>query len=248
VLILRHLFFLRAVFAAYVAIFCLSAQAQTLIAPNCQALQPPSPIGNVPPQDFKLAAQKMVGDLLKSGYRKFGQMDLNSFLGEINQTQVNYYPYLTFYQSDGHERASACWALQNGVRTVNVNQWMWARTDTDMRSVIAVHEFLGPARFNDQNYQVSTAMAILMTNQGKPGIEPEQIPALSRLTRSSLSSGGGIVGVGGGGDWIGSLAKLAFFKSGLDDLQHAKTPEERQAALRSLTSPDADWTVEVQWH
>ena len=241
---------------------CLSSQAQTSIGPQCSSIQPPSPVSNIPVADFKASAKEMVHQLLKKGYRKFGQLDLNEFLQEIEQTNVNYVPALKFNQADGSERSSACWELLRGSRTINVSLWQWARTEPSVRPVIAMHEFVGPAGFNDQDYQLTTAMAVLETDESAGLLEPEQIPALHHLIRSArpsvhahggvaanphASGGGGIVGVGGGGDWLGSMAKLAFIQAGLDDLKHARTPEERREAIQEILEADTGWKVEATW-
>ena len=231
------------------------------IAPQCYQVAPLSYVAALPATDFKASAQQMLSQLLAKGYRHFGQLDLVQFAQSIQSTNIRYVPALKFLQVDGSERASACWDLQNGQRTINVSLWMWARTDSSMRPVIAMHEFLGPAQFNDQDYQLSSAMALLATEESSGLLEPEQIPSLHALKKipslnSSVghlgrqafaSAGGGVIGVGGGGDWVAALAKLVFLKSGLDHLRQARSPSEKQAAIQEILQSQTGWTVEAQW-
>ncbi len=139
---------------------------------------------------------------------------------------------------------------------------MWARTDLKMRSVIALHEFLGPAQFNDQDYQLTSALTLLASDETTGLLEPEQIPVLhglqkipsvnarvGHLGQQALAlNGGGVIGVGGGGDWLAALAKLSFLQAGLTDLKIARSDNERRAAIQRILRDQTEWTVEATWH
>jgi hypothetical protein len=236
-----------------VTLFLLSGVAHAQNVSHCEAMQPPP--GGMPllpvTGDFKVEARAIISRLLDKGYRAFGELDLNAFARDMDIVQIAYVPYLRYYDN-GRERASACWKIADGRRSIDVSQWMWGYTDADNRPIIALHEFLGAARFNDRDYQVSSAMALLSLEQTNGYLEPEQIPTLQNLKHVIVEarSGGGIVGVGGGGDWVGVIFKLQAYRHALEQLRKARTPEEHKRALeevRDAASGSGQWQIDVKW-
>ncbi len=196
--------------------------------------------------DFKSIALNSVQTLINQGYRNFGQLDLQKFFRDIQSVEVTYVAFLRYQSRSGTERASACWRVQGRNRSIRVNHWMWAYTESTDRSTISLHEFLGAFGFQDEHYEISAALSIL-SQSSESTLQPELIPSLRNIRRGQQLAGGSVTGVGGGGDWIASKMKLAMYRMGLDELARAQTLEERRRAIEFLNQIPR-MRVEIRWN
>jgi hypothetical protein len=145
----------------------------------------------------------------------------------------------TTAQSFRQEAASIPKALlANGDADIQVNRQLWTNTPGTLRAVISVHEHLGPSGINDQDYQVSTALALLASTEADSFTPDEKESFTAKINPAAHS--GGIVGISGGGDENGADTKMLMLHRDLGRLARENNPGKRKAIMANVR---ADLTI-----
>jgi hypothetical protein len=186
---------------------------------------------------FKQAAVRVLESLAAKGYSSFGQFKLESFLHSMKSVDVKSTGWINRPQGSlGDEtfsRSSAEWTLDaTGKAHIQVNSVLWEKTEPEVRSVIGMHEYLGAEGLYDRNYEVSSALWALSTPEASHFNTEDKANLAKRI--SATAFGGGIVGIGGGGDEAGADTKVSTLRRDLGRLAEAGSDEEHRAIMANI--------------
>ena len=163
---------------------------------------------------FRIAAVSIPTTLMNAGYDSFGRLKLADLIDQartVPVTPVNELHRVQMAGDNEMDRSSAQWSRSNG-DSIKLNQKMWVTTSAEAQKVLALHENLGAAGYNDDDYLMSTGMWVLTRPEIAHLNDTEKNGVVERITASA----GGITGVGGGGDVFGASVKMRMLLSSLD--------------------------------
>lgn|GEM_PF-2659345 len=176
-------------------------------------------------RDFKAMAQQIPRSLRAQGYQGFGRLNLSQLLYNMDRVEIVAVDWVKYQSSEDVRnrtaRSSAEWKRTGtDAFRIDVNKQMWNTNSVDVRSVMALHEHLGPAGFDDHDYVLSSALWFLdLCHQTSNALtDSERQSFIGFVTGKAQAKGGGITGVGGGGDVSGIETRLALLKKGLKRL------------------------------
>jgi hypothetical protein len=186
--------------------------------------------------DFRAVSVEIPQDLLHKGYSRFGRLDLGDLLKSIASTHAG--PSATWITrpegpaTDAENRSSAQWIRDANGAFILLNKLIWLEKPRPVRAVLALHEELGVAGFNDHDYGISSGLWLLTQPRLASLSAGEKAGIENGIT---VQSGGGITGVGGGGDEEAVAQKLELLGRDLDQLASAPADRpERGSAMQTL--------------
>lgn len=198
--------------------------------------------------DFQARAREIPTRLLRLGYTHFGSLDLRDLLNSMPAVSVTSKPKIQRPEPIAGlntARSSAQWFEDKRGLHIEVSSERWATTPIDSREVIGLHEYLGAAKFRDKNYGPSSALWLLSQPQTQQHLSAAEKQSL--VDKVIIEAGGGISGVGGGGEEAGVTTKLMLLKRDLNVLSQSFDARTRQVALQRLHA-DLDMINEVRWN
>lgn len=185
---------------------------------------------------FQNAASSIPNKLLAQGYRNFGRLDLQTLVQRMDSVHVTAVGSIRRPERLGDvpvERDSAEWN-RSGAPFIRVNSSRWAKTPAAVRNVIALHEHLGVAGYEDRHYVISTGMWLLAHPDSHQIMNPSELQGVTDRIQQEASAQGGVTGVGGGGDEHGARVKMTRLDRTLKTLGRAAGGDARVAALHDL--------------
>lgn len=185
--------------------------------------------------DFKLMARKIPLTLQSQGYRSFGRLNLSSLFSLADSYEILTSDWIQYQSSQDKQlrtaRSTAQWErTSSGKIRIQINQQIWPLKPIQVRSVIALHEYLGPAGFYDHDYVLSTSLWFLAS--ATPLTRSEKQELIDFITSISQMAGGGITGVGGGGDVSGVELRLKLLQKGIAELSQSTGPARNEVLSR----------------
>ena len=181
---------------------------------------------------FREASVSIPNALMSAGYNSFGSMQLADLVQKSQTVPINPINSLHRAQIVGDqemERSSAQWSRENG-SAIQLNQVMWKSTPPEQKKVLALHENLGAAGYDDKDYLMSTGMWLLTRPESSKLTDSERAGVTERIT---AAAGGGVTGIGGGGDIFGLTVKMNMLLHSIERISKSSS-EERADAVNSL--------------
>ena len=151
---------------------------------------------------FLAAGMEVPSRLQAQGYTRFGDLDLATFTAQMQQVRVIFSADLTVAKRNQNGRISARWETTKQGKTIRVYTPSWNRW-VEQQTLLALHEYLGILGFADDNYWLSTQLWTLSMPESR-SLSAQERSTIERSievrTRIRYAGGGGVVGVGGGGE------------------------------------------------
>lgn len=197
--------------------------------------------------EFKVAARQIPEALLKAGYKRIGRMNLHNLLQNIQVLKVKDAKWVETKVGTDQKRVFARWERTAQGPKVTLNSSMWGKAFPRHHSPLALHEVLGAYGFNDDDYQLSTSLWLLAFEQKRQILSKEELKYLEKsIAERANISGGGVIGVGGGGDLIGPVLKISIIEAAYEDYDNSPTPANRAGVFRSFRVTEM-FSVEGKW-
>ena len=192
-------------------------------------------------RDFKKMALVIPRALVAKQITQFGRLNISNLLKKIPLVDVRstgwFYRVQQSTPSIDEEpmaRSTAKWWVDAAGGHIRVNRQMWLSASSSVRAVIAFHEHLGVAGYDDHDYFLSSSLWTLAQKEAD-GLGADK-KALTDEIQVVAELGGGIAGVGGGGDISGVTDRLQMLKVDLNHLNQAGSEESRASAAEGLFS------------
>jgi hypothetical protein len=191
-----------------------------------------------PTPEFVNGAQELLRTLIGMGYTRFGKIDLQAMVQRIEAVDVHPTGWFERSQPVGDvavtERSSAQWSRGADGEHIAVNSELWAQTPPLARPVLALHEYFGAlGGVDDDNYEASSALWLLTQPETAQTLNASELGGL-KTRIAAQASGGGITGVGGGGDYSGLYVKMLMLRSSVRDVARATTANSRRDEVNGL--------------
>lgn len=175
--------------------------------------------------EFLAAGVEIPQALQAKGYSTFGKMNLATLVSQMHGIRVKFSNELVAAKRNQNGRISARWEVSRSGRIIHVYAPSWNRF-TDQRSLLALHEYLGILGYADNNYWLSTQMWTLSLQEAQ-ALSGGERTAIERSIEyrtqvASNSSGGGVVGVGGGGEGGTIWVRQKRIRENLDRLNRGE--------------------------
>jgi hypothetical protein len=199
--------------------------------------------------DFYSAGQVIPEKLISLGHGKLGRLNLKNFLIQMKAVRLSVQATTEFDQADGSQRASAHWHRDASESSITVSQKMWLYTISKVKPSMALHEYLGALGYDDQNYNLSTSLLLLSEKETWNFLNEDQIRYIRNNienTSNEVCEGGGVIGVGGGGDLIGPETKSNLLISDIEDCKQNPSEENRQKIFEDYQVMTT-FSVEARW-
>lgn len=176
---------------------------------------------------FRAAGKVLPQKLLSMGYTKFDRLDLRKFIRDIDAIRI--IPGMNkIGMSD--MRSTARWTVKNGVIQIEVDCARFDEFPAE-RPQVAAHEYSGPLRFADGDHWMTNLMWVLTLPETRQTFKPDEIAVLEEnLRRVARVGGGGIIGLGGGGESSAVAYNNSRIRRAMRDIRKAKSKRERDKA------------------
>lgn len=201
--------------------------------------------------EFIKSAGQIPNALINHGYRQIGQLDLLNMIRTMSSpnVQIVVVPQLKYAVSQDQVRSSAYYFCDPKTSRITISQMLWSQTPKQIRPILALHEFLGCSRFNDSIYNLSTVLNLISLPKTSKILSRSELAVLEDYAGKRLvvaSRGGGIIGVGGGGDMGGAYIKSWVLEKNLDDMKKARSVADRDRAFTMLRF-QLETGLEIKW-
>ncbi|RZA08668.1 MAG: hypothetical protein EOP11_04170 [Proteobacteria bacterium] len=190
-------------------------------------------------RSFESAARALPAKLARLGYHSVASININNLVVEMAQVAVKGgdQKKIMAANRDGRSngRATARWEVDANGASISVACAYWGQLPS--KDVLSLHEFFGALGYPDQDYRVSVSFWLLahpVVQARFTEAQKEKIVDFVRTLGGRQQFAGGVVGVGGGGEGMSVLYRIRRLERELDQLNAARTEEERQAALRDI--------------
>jgi len=206
---------------------------------TCSLLVAPALHAEKIADEFFARGSQIPQTLKDMGYEQFGDLKLSSALERMPSIAIVYSDKVR--KLNNNLRLSAHWQIdENGVATIFVNQNWWNKF-YDQKLVLALHEYLGPLGFIDDQYWMSVSMWFLSLPQAQiafskdPKLKPAVVAWIGRNANWRLPKGtkvaGGAIGVGGGGEGGTLFIKMNGILRSLQELSQPQAPADEAVSL-----------------
>jgi hypothetical protein len=211
--------------------------AAAICLPNARALASSG--------EFLAAGLEIPQNLQARGYSNFGPMDLATLVSQMQGVQVQFSSKLTAAKRNQNGRISARWEVTSSGRIIHVFSPLWNRF-TEQRSMLALHEYLGILGYYDDNYWLSTQLWTLSLpdSQALSYNERARIEKSISIRAQPMQqvAGGGVVGVGGGGEGATIWVRQRRIKESLEQINRGTG--DRDQAIGTVNH-ELEGTVEA---
>lgn len=198
-------------------------------------ITPFSVFANVP-QEFKSSALVIPGALLGKGYRKFGDLELTSFIERAQGMKVVAKATVAHPQDMGGgmmmERNLAQWR-RTAMGDVTVSN-RWQKTPAGARPIASLHEALGALGFEDDIFTCSGALLILSDDEAREVLTASELAHFENIAQSNCkraTAGGGTTGVTGGGDDYPATVRVRALRNTIKEIREGG---DREGAVTNL--------------
>jgi hypothetical protein len=187
--------------------------------------------------DFEQHSSELPNQLSSIYPSGLGALDFQKFLAHITSHQVDVSSYDSgFDRSEknrtGESRDTAEWFDDRFGAYIKINPSEYAKASGDGRSVLGAHEHFGPFHLNDHDCQLSCGMWLLHTPEFISLLHDDE-QALVKTKLIQLARGG-VIGIGGGGDYRPIQRKLAILQGDLTIIVANTDPEVRRGLIHKL--------------
>jgi hypothetical protein len=199
--------------------------------------------------DFYSAGQVIPEKLISLGHSEFGRLNLKTFIHQMKTVRLSVQATTEFDQADGSQRVSAHWHRDASGSSITVSQKMWFYTISEVKPSMALHEYLGALGYDDQNYNLSTSLLLLAEKETWKFLNDDQIRYVRNSienTSNEVCEGGGVIGVGGGGDLIGPETKSNLLLSDIEDCKRNPSAENKQRIFDDYQGISG-FSIEAHW-
>lgn len=176
--------------------------------------------------DFVHSSQDLAGSALSSGYRQFGDLNLEKYQRPDREVEIEVVGKVAHPEALGlfhFERNSA--ECRRG--HIRLSGSMWAKTPKKTKPMLAMHENLCAQGIYDRDFGCSGSLWALTDPAVRAKLTASDIQRFEQNARQACRFAGGSTGVTGGGDWAIVQAKMnkiiADLSSGrsIDDTERA---------------------------
>ena len=180
---------------------------------------------------FRESGLEIVKKLREQGLTQFGRLDIEEYIEFIEKVKI--VPKKSTQYPDGKDssRISAIWHRETEPNYIEFSLTAWNFSSSEVRPLLALHEFLSLANYNDLDYQLSISLWFLMKTIEHNLLSPEQNQWVEN--EIILLASGGAVGVGGGGDFNAEQLKVSIINSSLDEMKDKITSEKQTLLIQS---------------
>lgn len=185
--------------------------------------------------EFLTSASQIIQSLQAKGYSNFSHLHLDTFLQQMSSVEIQFSNQLTAAKRNQNGRISARWEVYGSKKLIRVYTPSWNRF-SEQRPMLALHEYLGVLGYDDDNYWLSTQLWTLSLQESsalsadeRAAIEQSIASRVRPLRMQLAASGGGVVGVGGGGEGGTVWLRQRQIKQGLSGLNDASVERSRSA-------------------
>lgn len=182
--------------------------------------------------DFQNKSREIPLRLLKMGYKRFGSLDLEKFLHGTKKVKI-YEGEKLLGKMD--LRSTARWEVSGGLfktRKITVDCAWWNKYP-EQKAILALHEQLSVGasgeKIDDTGYWKSNGLWLLTLDLTHKALKQNELKALTDWLK--MDSGGGVVGVGGGGEIASIKYKTDHLIRSLKNMRAARSQEKRSQAL-----------------
>ena len=189
-------------------------------------------------EEFIDAGLSIPRALQARGYTQFGSLNLETFVSQMNSVRIEFSKDKSIAKKNQNGRISARWETTARGSSIRVYTPSWQRF-TDQRPILALHEYLGVFGFYDDNYWLSTQMWTLSLNATdsltageRARIERSIEAHASRREQHASNGGGGVIGVGGGGEGATIWLRQNSIRERLNELNSGEG--ERSEAVSNI--------------
>jgi hypothetical protein len=198
-------------------------------------------------KEFIAAGLEVPNTLIEMGYTEFGDLDLREFTKRMRKVQIKEGSWSKLGDSNNDGRISARWEIHPDRITITVNKDLWNRRK-EQRPLLALHEYLGALGFQDKEYWLSTELWFLTQPESHQKLTNEEIAIITKRiaeqTQIRIARGGGVVGVGGGGESATLWVRMRRIKEHMETFSGESTGDvRRQGLLWLFDSLEANVTV-----
>lgn len=204
--------------------------------------------------EFRASALEIPSLLLAQGVPTVGDLDLAEFVRAARGVEVRAEREVVTESGPGMTRRSGRWSRGEGAPAIAFDPAMWGATYPEARPLVSLHEFLGAAGFDDADYRASIALWILSRDSWREALGERFARELAAVVRRAetppfqvAGPGGGIVGVGGGGDFMGVYYKAAAVRDRMERLASAPAGPWRDREFPVLMLVVRDMSIEIGW-
>lgn len=197
--------------------------------------------------EFIRAVNEIPQALIENGYGKIGRLDLKKIVANLNKIELREEAWVETEQPQGQKRIFARWERTEQGPRVILNTSTWSSAHPKFRGSLAIHEVLGAGGFNDEDYNLSTSLWLLKENSQQKVLKRSEVNyILERIAEESKSGGGGVIGVGGGGDVIGPGLKISMLQAAFERYQKDPSEENRIGIFNTYGTTQM-FSVEGGW-
>lgn len=197
---------------------------------------------------FVRASQEIPARLLNAGYSKIGRLDIRKLYQQASRVPVIPVDSETMLRLNRGERAGARWQRQGRQSVIYFNAEFWQGDNMpEVRPVIALHEHLGIAGYDDHNYQLSIALWLLSRNDIQLHFTSAEKRTLHDDVVTLARSGGGVIGVGGGGDNGSLFIRMNMMQNSVDSIIRSRDRAVRRNHLNIILTYLHHVNVEIKW-
>ncbi len=197
-----------------------------------------------PAARFKTLARVIPAMLLRPGpdgrpqYSRFGALDLQQFIREISPIKVAIQNEEEIARRNGDGRKTARWEHTPAGPVITYDPYSMKRFDVAaIEPLLALHDFLGMLGHNDHDYVASLGMFFLARPSTTKLLLPEeraQVEAIISRQLYKRTAGGGVIGVGGGGQFATLLYRSLLMAKCSLLMEKARTPRDRAEIMKAL--------------
>ncbi len=152
-------------------------------------------------QSFQDAALYNIRELIAQGHKNLGSIDLSALENKIMQIPVEFVESVSIDSTDG-VRTGGRWQRNSKESSIEISARNWMLSTSELQRTVAAHDSMGALNLNDDDYQLTVAMQWLAqapTSVDSEFIRWDELQALPQHSTQALE--GGVIGVGGGGDF-----------------------------------------------
>lgn len=187
-------------------------------------------------EQFRALGAKIPRQLSQAGYSKFGALNLNQFVADMASVDIRTSNEDQLGQRNKDGRKSARWEITAEGRRITYDP-QWIRASGSIASVLALHEYLGVLGYQDKRYVASLGLWFLTRLEAHQVLNSAEISKIVSIISRNLSSrmaGGGVVGVGGGGQSMTLMYRAKMMLRCLDFFAGATSAADRTKVMNAL--------------
>jgi hypothetical protein len=185
-------------------------------------------------KEFRDKAALIPKSLIEAGISSLGELNLVDLIKILYTTNVIPRAWISYPDGEGYERISAIWHRNGDVPFLEYNLPAWEGTPDQTQPLVGLHEILGLAKVDDKDFNLSTALWLLLEIK-KRELKIPEVEEWLREDAIQLAKGGA-VGVGGGGDLNIAGVKQTILQLALDTIPSPRkgepTSEQKANLLR----------------